>query len=47
MRAGYDVIVQAPLRTGGWFGFADILRRVERPSALGAWSVKEGTSKAG
>jgi predicted RecB family nuclease len=40
MRAGTDVIVQAVLRSGRWFGRADVLRRVERPSKLGAWSYE-------
>ena len=29
MRAGVDVIVQAPLAGDGWFGYADVLRHVE------------------
>jgi predicted RecB family nuclease len=40
MRAGEAVIVQAALRSGRWSGRADILRRVERPSGLGAWSYE-------
>ena len=41
MQSGADVIVQAPLRANGWFGYADVLRRVERPSArLGSWSYE-------
>ncbi|HEX6885335.1 MAG TPA: TM0106 family RecB-like putative nuclease, partial [Planctomycetota bacterium] len=38
LRAGVDVIVQAALVDGRWNGRADVLERVERPSALGAWS---------
>ncbi len=37
MRSGADVIVQGALQQGAWSGRADILRRVEIPSALGAW----------
>src|SRR5262245_19173882 len=45
MRAGVDVIVQAPLATEGWWGRADILRRVETPSDLGAWSDEVDDTK--
>ena len=45
MRAGADVIVQAPLASPWWFGYADILRRVEKPSALGAWSYEVDDTK--
>lgn len=40
MKKGVDVIVQAPLAHGRWFGRADVLRRVERPSKLGPWSYE-------
>lgn len=40
MGEGVAVIVQGALRHGNWSGRADILRRVERPSALGAWSYE-------
>ena len=40
MRSGVDVIVQAALVEGRWLGRADVLRRVERPSGLGAWSYE-------
>lgn len=40
MRAGADVIVQATLQSGRWFGRADILLRVPRPSSLGRWSYE-------
>lgn len=40
MRAGAHVILQAALREGRWFGRPDVLRRVESPSALGAWSYQ-------
>ena len=37
MRGGIDRIVQAPLAGGNWAGRADVLVRVDRPSALGPW----------
>jgi uncharacterized protein len=40
MRAGADVIVQATLAHDRWFGRADVLLRVERPSELGLWSYE-------
>jgi predicted RecB family nuclease len=40
MRDGADVIYQAALRTGHWYGRADFLQRVDRPSRLGAWSYE-------
>lgn len=40
MRAGKDIIYQACLFDGSWLGFADFLRRVERPSKLGGWSYE-------
>jgi len=40
MQRGVQVIVQAPLLQQGWAGRADVLRRVELPSALGAWSYE-------
>ncbi len=40
MRDGPDVIYQGTLFDGAWLGFADFLIRVERPSALGAWSYE-------
>jgi uncharacterized protein len=40
MRAGADVIVQAALRDGRWFGRPDVLRRVETRSAFGSWSYE-------
>jgi len=45
MRRGDDVIVQATLVHGRWLGRADILRRVPRPSALGAWSYEVTDTK--
>ena len=40
MRAGAAYIYQAVLVADGWRGIADFLERVERPSALGAWSYE-------
>jgi uncharacterized protein len=40
MRRGAPVIAQAALSQQGWNGRADILRRVEAPSALGNWSYE-------
>lgn len=40
MRRGVPVIAQAALSHQGWNGRADILRRVEVPSALGDWSYE-------
>ena len=40
MAEGVDVIAQATLADGRWFGRSDVLRRVEKPSTLGAWSYE-------
>ena len=42
MRCGARRIVQAALQSkdGNWFGYADVLRRVEKPSVLGDWSYE-------
>lgn len=40
MQSGADVIVQGALLQRTWSGRADILRRVETPSELGAWSYE-------
>jgi uncharacterized protein len=45
MHAGVEVIHQAALAADGWVGYADFLRRVERPSALGAWSYEAWDTK--
>ena len=45
MREGADVIVQATLVDGRWFGRADVLRRVPRPSRLGDWSYEVWDTK--
>jgi predicted RecB family nuclease len=40
MKGGVDVVVQGALRDKQWFGYPDILTRVERPSAFGNWSYE-------
>lgn len=40
MHRGVPIIVQAALTHQGWYGRADILRRIEALSALGAWSYE-------
>ncbi|MBR0831342.1 TM0106 family RecB-like putative nuclease [Bradyrhizobium manausense] len=45
MERGDAVIVQAALRDGNWGGRADVLRRVEAPSGLGAWSYEVTDTK--
>ena len=40
MQQGIAVIVQGALSHNGWGGRADILRRVEKPSAIGDWSYE-------
>lgn len=45
MQAGADVIVQGALKTGAWAGRADIMRRIESPSVLGAWSYEAADTK--
>lgn len=40
MQKGADIIVQAALSNNGWVGRADILRKVDVPSALGDWSYE-------
>ncbi len=40
MRAGIAIVLQPALRDGRWFGRPDVLRRVETPSAFGAWSYE-------
>jgi predicted RecB family nuclease len=40
MKRGTAVIAQGALSHEGWVGRADILRRVEAPSALGGWSYE-------
>ena len=45
MRSGVDVIVQGSLADGRWFGKTDVLQRVDKPSALGAWSYEVTDTK--
>ena len=40
MAEGVAFVVQGALRQGQWSGRADVLRRVEKPSSLGAWSYE-------
>jgi len=40
MRHGTPIIAQAALGASPWNGRADILRRIEEPSVLGAWSYE-------
>ena len=40
MKQGTEVIVQGVLSYSGWGGRIDILRRVDKPSALGDWSYE-------
>ena len=40
MRAGAPILAQGALQAGRWGGRADILRRIEKPSDLGAWSYE-------
>jgi len=40
MNAGHAAISQALLAEGGWYGVADVLRRVEKPSSLGPFSYE-------
>ena len=40
MQAGIDVITQAVLAEGNWFGRADVLRKTALPSKFGNWSYE-------
>ncbi len=40
MQTGVQVIYQATLISESWYGRADVLRRVDRPSSLGDWSYE-------
>jgi|SRR5579859_400724 len=40
IKSGAEVVAQATLCNGRWLGRADVLRRVEKPSALGPWSYE-------
>lgn len=45
MRSGADIVYQATLFDGRWQGHVDFLRRVERPSGLGAHSYEVEDAK--
>jgi predicted RecB family nuclease len=45
MRAGAPVIAQGALGDDRWFGYPDVLQRVEQPSALGSWSYEVADTK--
>jgi len=45
MAAGAEVIVQAALVHDAWTGYADVLRRVNMPSAFGNWSYEPYDTK--
>jgi predicted RecB family nuclease len=45
MHAGTDVIVQAALGGARWYGRPDVMQRVDKPSALGAWSYDVSDTK--
>ena len=45
MHAGVEVIVQARLEGDLLAGYADVLRRVEKPGAIGAWSYEAHDTK--
>ncbi len=47
MHQGYDIIVQAGLEGTLWRGKADILKKVNTPSALGNWSYEVMDTKLG
>lgn len=40
MRRGDPIIVQGAFRVNDWVGRTDVLRRIEVPSSLGAWSYE-------
>ncbi|WP_319567947.1 TM0106 family RecB-like putative nuclease [Cohaesibacter marisflavi] len=40
MASGTEIIIQGALQHGRWSGRTDVLRRVETPSNLGAWSYE-------
>jgi len=40
MARGAAVLLQAPLGNERWVGRADVLQRIDRPSALGGWSYE-------
>ncbi len=40
-----EVIVQGALWSNDWFGYADLLERVDTPSSLGGWSYEVADTK--
>jgi len=40
MQQGAEIIAQGSLAAGRWFGRPDVLRKVAKPSRLGAWSYE-------
>ncbi|MBM6395277.1 TM0106 family RecB-like putative nuclease [Ochrobactrum anthropi] len=40
MKAGDEIIVQGAFQSNGWIGRTDVLRRIDTPSDLGAWSYE-------
>jgi len=45
MRAGVDVIYQGTVENARWSGRVDFLRKIDTPSALGAWSYEAFDTK--
>lgn len=45
MQDGFDIIYQPVLTDGSWYGRADFLQKVNRPSALGNWSYEAVDTK--
>src|SRR5688500_5449583 len=44
-KTGADVIVQGALGSEQWFGYPDIIQRIEKASALGDWSYEIADTK--
>jgi len=45
MQKGVDVIFQACLKTESWSGYADFVKKVDKPSKLGDWSYEVWDTK--
>jgi uncharacterized protein len=45
MRAGAEIIYQGVFEDGDWHGIGDFIVRVDKPSALGAWSYEAWDTK--
>ena len=45
LERGAEVVFQGALAGGAWGGWSDFLERVDRPSALGAWSYEVADTK--